>query len=88
MIFRQMIAPNSKPYPFFKHMPASLINLLTPREKEVLRLIGEGLRNKEIGIALGISEQTVETHRKNIKRKLQAKDTADLLRMAALITTT
>jgi len=43
---------------------------LTPREKEVLRLIGRGAKNREIADAMGISIKTVERHRSNIMRKL------------------
>jgi two-component system nitrate/nitrite response regulator NarL len=43
---------------------------LTPREKEVLQKLSEGLSNKEIGLSLCISENTVKVHVKNILRKL------------------
>ncbi|MGA0235028.1 MAG: response regulator transcription factor [Alphaproteobacteria bacterium] len=43
---------------------------LTIREKEVLRMIDEGLRSKEIAHRLNISIRTVEAHRRNLKRKL------------------
>ncbi len=43
---------------------------LTPREKEVLQKISEGLSNKEIGLSLCISENTVKAHVTNILRKL------------------
>ena len=43
---------------------------LTPREKEVLQKISEGLRNKQIGLSLRISENTVKVHVKNILKKL------------------
>ena len=43
---------------------------LTPREKEVLKLVGEGYRNKQIADLLHISIKTVEKHRANIMRKL------------------
>ena len=43
---------------------------LTPREKEVLQKLCEGLSNKEIGLSLCISENTVKVHVKNILRKL------------------
>ncbi len=43
---------------------------LTPREKEVLKFIAEGLQNKKIGEALTISKKTVEAHRGRIKDKL------------------
>lgn len=43
---------------------------LTQRQKEVLKLVGEGYKNKEIADFLGISEKTVEKHRSNIMMKL------------------
>lgn len=45
-------------------------DVLTPRETEVLRLLAEGLANKEIARALGIGEKTVKTHVSNILSKL------------------
>ena len=47
---------------------------LTPRELEVLKLIREGNKNKQIAHQLSISETTVNFHNKNIVDKLQAKD--------------
>src|SRR5215471_20485241 len=47
---------------------------LTPRELEVLQLIAKGLRNKEIGAALEIAEDTVKIHIKNIFEKLEVID--------------
>jgi two-component system NarL family response regulator len=47
---------------------------LTPREIEVLELIRRGLRNREIAGLCGISEETVQTHVKNILLKLDAQD--------------
>lgn len=49
---------------------AQALKKLSPREIEVARLLAEGQGNKEIGAALGISEYTVETHRKRILRTL------------------
>lgn len=48
--------------------------LLTPRESQVLRLMADGLRNKEIAGRLGISEQTVMSHIKAIFEKLGVND--------------
>ncbi|GAA3109822.1 response regulator transcription factor [Rhizobium viscosum] len=53
---------------------------LTRREHEVARLVAAGKSNREIGDELGISEATVETHRKHLKRKLGVSTTADLVR--------
>lgn len=44
--------------------------LLTPREMEVVRLLGSGLRNRQIGQTLAISEGTVKIHLHNIFNKL------------------
>jgi RNA polymerase sigma factor (sigma-70 family) len=53
---------------------------LSEREREVLGLIVEGLTNKEIGRALGLSPRTVETHRANLFAKLQVDSLAHLIR--------
>lgn len=55
---------------------------LTVREREVLKLIAEGISNKEMAELLFISVRTVEHHRANIMRKLNIKGTADLVRYA------
>jgi two-component system, NarL family, response regulator DegU len=47
------------------------INALTKREKEILRLVAEGLTNEEIGKKIFISEKTVKTHLTNIFDKLK-----------------
>lgn len=56
--------------------------VLTARESEVIRELAGGNTNKMIGRNLNISERTVETHRKNIKRKLKIGTTAGLTRYA------
>ena len=56
--------------------------VLTRREKEVLELIAEGMTNNEIAGKLFISPSTVDTHRKNLLAKLEAKNTASLVRIA------
>ena len=54
---------------------------LTPREKEVLKLVASGMLNKQIGADLGTSELTVKTHRGRVMQKLGAESIADLVRM-------
>ncbi|MFV9997726.1 MAG: two component system response regulator [Arsenophonus endosymbiont of Dermacentor nuttalli] len=58
------------------------IPVLTHREKQVLKLIFEGKRNRDIAEALVIGLKTVETHRMNIMRKLDAHSVADLMKWA------
>jgi DNA-binding NarL/FixJ family response regulator len=67
-----------------KHLsrPISPSMLLTPREKEVLQRIATGKSNKHIARELNLSVRTVETHRWNIKRKLDIDGQADLIRFA------
>lgn len=60
----------------------TLFDTLTPREREVLQLIGEGYTNSEIARRLSISVKTVETHRAQLRRKLNIHDRAGLIRYA------
>jgi two-component system nitrate/nitrite response regulator NarL len=55
---------------------------LTPREREVLILIAEGMSNKEIAGQLSVSVRTVETHRERIMHKLNIHTVAGLTRYA------
>ena len=56
--------------------------LLTTREREIIKLIAEGKSSKEIASLLYISSRTVQHHRANIMRKLNFKKTADLVKYA------
>ena len=55
---------------------------LTPREKEVLKLVASGLLNKQVGAELGTSELTVKTHRGRVMEKMGDDSLADLVRMS------
>lgn len=55
---------------------------LTPREIQVMELVSQGMRNKEIAAALGISEETAQVHVKNILAKLKVKDRSAAINVA------
>jgi DNA-binding NarL/FixJ family response regulator len=55
---------------------------ITKREKEILKLVADGLSSQEIAEKLFISIRTVETHRQNLNQKLDIKNTAGLIREA------
>lgn len=59
-----------------------LVAVLTPREKEVLDGLAQGLPNKTIAFDLGISPRTVEVHRANLMSKLDVRSLSDALRIA------
>lgn len=61
---------------------ADPLDRLTPREREVLHLAAEGLRNTEMADRLGISPRTAETHRARVMRKLGLRHLSDLVRLA------
>ena len=60
-------------------------NVLSNKETEVLGLISKGLTTKEIAEKLFVSSRTIETHRANILKKLEVKNTAELIKKAAKI---
>ena len=55
---------------------------LTPREREVVKLIAEAYTNKEIAAILNLAEKTVESHRANVLAKLGMRDRVELVRYA------
>ncbi len=55
---------------------------LSPREREVLPLVVSGLLNKQAAAELGISEVTLQIHRRNVMQKMAASSLADLVRIA------
>lgn len=58
------------------------LDVLSPREKEILQLIAEEHTSSEVGKILSISEKTVEKHRAHIMEKLQVRNLAGLVRLA------
>lgn len=59
-----------------------VLGVLTPREREVLDGLAQGLPNKTIAYDLGISPRTVEVHRANLMAKLDVRSLSDALRLA------
>ncbi len=55
---------------------------LTPREVQVVELIAQGMRNKEIAVSLGISEETAQVHVRNILAKLKVQDRTAVIQVA------
>lgn len=60
----------------------TLLGVLTPRERDVLEGLAQGLPNKTIAYDLGISPRTVEVHRANLMSKLDVRSLSDALRIA------
>ena len=58
------------------------LDTLTPREREVMRLVAAGRRNKQIAAEIGLSEATVKLRRGQVMRKLRIRSLAELIRMA------
>lgn len=70
-----------KQYDFLRQNVEKVASL-TNREKEILRLVAEGMTSDEIAKAIHLSRHTVNTHRKNFCRKLSIQNSADLLKFA------
>jgi len=60
----------------------SLFEILTPRQREILQLIGEGHSTKEIAVRLDLSVKTVERHRTELMERLDIHDLSGLIRYA------
>lgn len=58
---------------------------LTPRERQVLRLVMDGKMNKQIAFELGVSEITIKIHRGSAVKKMGATSMPELVKMAALL---
>lgn len=68
--------------PYLRTPDIAIDSLLSPREQEVLGLVSQGLRNREIGHQLFISEVTVKAHIRNIMKKLGARSRAHAVSLA------
>jgi FixJ family two-component response regulator len=66
----------------------SRLDLLTPREHEVMDRVTSGLLNKQIAAELNLSEITVKLHRRHVLEKMKAESLADLVKMTQRIRST
>ncbi|WP_062114886.1 MULTISPECIES: response regulator transcription factor [Sphingobium] len=64
--------------------PFAAMDILSPREREVLAAVARGLTNRETGKLLGISHRTVEVHRARLMRKLGVQSVAHLVALYVL----
>lgn len=64
------------------HEPMAFQKILSPREQEIIALIGGCYSDQEIGNLVGLSPSTVQTHRKNIMGKVGVHSTPELIRYA------
>ena len=81
----QMSGHDSSPLPFHPSAPPAAdaaLRPLSPREREVLRLVADGKSSKEVAVALTIAVTTVESHRRQIMEKLELRTTAELTKYA------
>ncbi len=62
-----------------------LQGLLTPREREVMELMVDGVHPKEMAVKLGIAPKTIGIHRARVLEKMRAKSLPDLVRMVLLL---
>lgn len=80
-VIRQLLTTRGVTLP--PSAPASVLDRLTARERDVFDLLGTGLTSKQISTTLNLSVRTVETHRKHIAAKAGASG-AELMRLATL----
>jgi len=68
--------------PEYRHLVLQRIEKLSPRERQVMEMIVWGRLNKQIAKDLDLSMKTIEKHRGNVMRKMEADGLAELVRMA------
>ncbi|MAM29298.1 MAG: hypothetical protein CMC13_09760 [Flavobacteriaceae bacterium] len=67
-----------------KELSSEKLNSITPQEHTIIDCISKGMQTKEIATHLFISEHTVQTHRKNINKKLGTSSIIDLMKVSML----
>ncbi len=60
-------------------------NNLTPREKEVMEHVVDGISNKQLATILGVSNRTIEVHRSRVMTKMEASSLPELVRMSVIL---
>lgn len=70
---------------FNKGITLEVLESFTSQEKKVITHIAEGLQTKEIATELFISEHTVQTHRKNIYKKMSCNNISDIVKVSMLL---
>lgn len=63
-------------------LPHERVGSLSDRESEVFKRIGKGMTSRQIAQEFNVSPKTIETHRENIKAKLNLRNAAELYRVA------
>lgn len=80
---QKAVAKNHE-YNVIRHQLTESLSHLTPREKQITKLVVNGKLNKQIAAELGITLSTVEQHRAHIMQKTQAKSLAELVKLCVL----
>jgi hypothetical protein len=76
------VSASSAPLALRQQRAEAMIKTLSPRQREVLREMARGYRNKQIAWRLSLSEKTVKMHRGLLLQKLNVASTADAIRLA------
>ena len=71
--------------PAAKRVRAARGSLLSPKEREVVSLLASNMSNKQIALAMGVSDETIKWHFKNLFRKLNAGSRSHLLQRARMV---
>ena len=79
---KKYVSPSVAEFAINKGKNSGPLSNLSGREREVFKLLAEGKKNKEIAKILYVSSRTIDTHRLNIMKKLDAKTNGELVQMA------
>jgi len=79
---KKYVSPEVAEYALNNGGNSNPLSILSDREREVFKLLAEGKKNKEVAKMLFVSSRTIDTHRLNIMKKLDAKTNGELVQMA------